>query len=100
MGTGKKTWRNYRQESKEAIGEFHEVPYRPCDNQIQLGAILRIADAVEGRITQALEKMAIPFVTVVCERNDLQRENVYLVKKVRRLERQIKKGMMDKKPGR
>jgi hypothetical protein len=96
---GKETWRNYRNASRAAIGGNHETQYRPCDNQIQLGAILRIADAVEGRITQALEKMAIPFVTVVCERNDLQRENVYLVKKVRRLERHIKKGMMDKKPG-
>ncbi len=43
-----KTWRSYRQESKNLnLGDKHEVGYRPCDDQIKLGAILRIADAME-----------------------------------------------------
>ncbi len=43
-----KTWRNYKDESrKNNIGENVEEGYRPCDDQIKLGAILRIADAVE-----------------------------------------------------
>ncbi len=42
------TWCSYRQESKKPnLGGNHEVGFRPCDEQIKLGAILRIADATE-----------------------------------------------------
>ena len=95
---GKETWRNYRDASRADIGGKHETPYRPCDNQIQLGAILRIADAVETRIVVALEKLAVPVITLVRDRDNFQRANLSMARKIKRLERQIERGMLDKKP--
>ena len=43
-----KTWRSYTEESKRPnIGQDCDEGYRPLDDQIKLGAILRIADAIE-----------------------------------------------------
>ena len=43
----KMTWRNYREESRMAFGGEHEEGFRPCDQKIGVGALARIADAVE-----------------------------------------------------
>ena len=44
-----KIWKNYREESKEEIGDFHadDSEIRPSNDQIKLGAFLRIADSME-----------------------------------------------------
>lgn len=40
-------WTSYRNESKEDFGGNHEVGFRPCDTQIAIGCLARIADATE-----------------------------------------------------
>ena len=66
-----KTWRSYTEESKRPnIGQDCDEGYRPLDNQIKLGAILRIADAAERGVT-ALEK-------TVWSYDDLRKERDYL----------------------
>lgn len=40
-------WRNYREDSKGPIGGKVEEGFRICDDQVKLGAILRIADSME-----------------------------------------------------
>jgi hypothetical protein len=83
MGTGKKTWRNYRDESREAVGGNIEVPFRACDDQIKVGALCRIADAAE--------KVAGNWITLVRDRDNFQKANNEHVAKIKRLERKIKK---------
>lgn len=43
-----KSWRDYREASRKAIGGNVEDEFRPCDDQIRLGALCRIADALES----------------------------------------------------
>ena len=93
---GKETWRNYRDASRADIGGKHETPYRPYDNQIQLGAILRIADAVETRIVVALEKLAVPVITLVRDRDNFQRANLSMARKIKRLETKIRLNEKDR----
>ena len=88
---GKETWRSYREESRKDVGGKHEIQYRACDDQIKVGALCRIADA--------LEKLNIPFITLVRDRDNFQKANQEMAAKIKRLERRIKKGMLDKKPG-
>jgi hypothetical protein len=79
----KETWRSYREESRKDVGGKHEIKYRPCDDQIKVGALCRIADAAE--------KMAGNWITLVRDRDNFQRANNVYVAKIKRLERKIKK---------
>jgi len=43
------TWRSYRKESREDVGGEVNEPYRPHYDQIKVGALCRIADALDKR---------------------------------------------------
>jgi hypothetical protein len=80
---GIETWRSYREESRKDVGGKHEKQYRPCDDQIKVGALCRIADAAE--------KVAGNWITLVRDRDNFQKANNKHVAKIKRLKRKIKK---------
>lgn len=90
MGTGKKVWRDLRVESRDTVGEFVETGFRACDTQIQTGALCRIADAAE--------KVAGNWITLVRDRDNFQKANLSMARKIRRLEARVRS--LTKNPGR
>ena len=82
------TWRIYKEESKKNIGGNVDEKYRACDEQVKLGAILRIADAAERGVT-ALEKTVWSYDDLRKERDYLNLKNKSLKEKIAFYEKRI-----------
>ncbi len=74
-------FQSYREASKADDGEKVEVGFRVCNDQLKLGAILRIADATEV--------MAKDHQLLIDERDDYQRWYKDEQRKAERLRKQI-----------